>query len=102
LQKSYDKNIFKGLHYAAPPYLRLSIRHNTIVSLINESIEDFNSITAEPSRWLCFIGNNSYQEGQICGEKNDNYLNGRGQVAIILPGFQFANHNIDMEETQAN
>jgi methyl-accepting chemotaxis protein len=71
---------------------RLHFRHNQILSLMNESIEEFNSITATPSQRVCFTGNNSYQEGQVAADQIGRLMDGEGKMVVFLPMFSQANH----------
>lgn len=61
-------------------------------SLINDTISEFNTITAEPSKRICFTGNNSFQEGQIAGKKAIDLVGQTGKIAIQLPAFRDVNH----------
>lgn len=72
-----------------------SFLHNfyeQIVTLLNNSVEEFNAITSEPSKRICFSGNNSYSEGQIAGSATGKYMDGRGEIAILLPMYSQTNH----------
>ncbi len=76
------------------PLTELAYRLERIDQIIDSSIDAFNSVTNTPSKRICFVGNNAYDEGQLAGQSIGEFLKGKGQVAIILPSFSDANHNL--------
>ena len=61
-------------------------------ALIRESIEAFNGITNEPCLRLCYVGSDSYAEGQTVGNIIGHSLGGKGQAAVIAADLQSVNH----------
>jgi methyl-accepting chemotaxis protein len=73
---------------------RLSDTFNKIFSQIEDSMNDFNSITAVACERLFYVGADSYKEGKICGEVMGEVLNGKGKVAILLRSFNVTGANL--------
>ncbi len=61
-------------------------------TLVRESIDAFNGITNEPCLRLCYVGSDSYAEGQTVGKIVGNALGGKGRVAVIVGSLQSVNH----------
>ncbi len=51
---------------------------------LDDAIDCFGSITAEPCRRLFYIGSDSYAEGRACGEAASDLIKGKGCIAIAL------------------
>jgi methyl-accepting chemotaxis protein len=66
--------------------------YNEFTNIIDESFEDFGLITAEPCNRVCYVGTDSYLEGEKCGEIMAKELNGKGNVVIIISSI-FHNSN---------
>jgi methyl-accepting chemotaxis protein len=67
--------------------------YGKIRSQIQESIQDFNAITAIPCRRLCYVGADSFREGKRCAEVMGELLKGEGKVAILLGRFSSTGHS---------
>jgi methyl-accepting chemotaxis protein len=50
----------------------------------NETLESLRSVTAVPCKRLCYVGADSYREGEQCGMAMAELLGGKGQVAIFV------------------
>jgi methyl-accepting chemotaxis protein len=61
---------------------------------IRESVEDFNSITAEPCARLFYVGSDSFAEGRACGAALGDMLRGEGKVAIIAIDLRMVNQSL--------
>lgn len=59
----------------------VEVLNKTIVSLTNAAHE-FNAVTETPCNRLCYVGADSFLEGQRCGEVMGEALGGRGQVLV--------------------
>ena len=68
--------------------------YNHLYARVSESISDFNNITEIPCKRLCYVGADSYLEGEECGKIMGRLLNGRGEVAVFLKSFTKINHNL--------
>jgi methyl-accepting chemotaxis protein len=66
----------------------------SIAELLRESIDAFNGITNEPCMRLCYVGSDSYAEGQAVGEALGRLLGGRGSVAIFVADLHSVNHSL--------
>ena len=62
---------------------------NTIISSLHETAAEFNTVTDIVSKRLCYVGADSYLEGQKCGELMGSLLKGKGQVGIITSLFGY-------------
>jgi len=60
--------------------------------VLRESIEVLYGIRNGPCRRLCYVGSDSYAEGQIAGEALGRVLAGRGSVAIIVSNLYSVNY----------
>ncbi len=67
-------------------------RQIALEKAIDGCIADFNGITADPVKRLCFIGDDSYQEGCIAAREAIRILGGKGEAAILLTRFRDVNH----------
>ncbi|MBN1797686.1 MAG: substrate-binding domain-containing protein [Spirochaetales bacterium] len=83
-----------NLAVSVAPFLKrqYSTENKVQAELISNILSEINSITAVPSKRLCFTGNNSYQEGQIVGKHIAQALDGTGQILIIITMFTQVNH----------
>ncbi|MDM7925791.1 MAG: substrate-binding domain-containing protein [bacterium] len=62
------------------------IMNGMVQNLKNMSLE-FNSLTDVPCRRLCYVGADSFLEGQKCGEVMGEMLGGRGKIAVTTGSF---------------
>jgi len=67
-------------------------RQIALEKAIDNCIEDFNRITADPVKRFCFIGDDSYQEGCIAAREAIRILGGKGSAAVLLTRFRDVNH----------
>jgi methyl-accepting chemotaxis protein len=51
---------------------------------VKDTLESLKSITAVPCRRLCYVGADSYREGEQCGKAMAGLLGGSGDVAIFI------------------
>jgi methyl-accepting chemotaxis protein len=65
-----------------------------MASLVGECIESFNGITDEPCLRLCYVGSDSYAEGEAIGAAIGHLLGGSGSLAVITADFRSANHSL--------
>jgi len=84
-------------HVNPPASRSVTEEGGLIASLLETDIGDFNTITATPSRRICFTGANSYQEGKIAGKRIAELLQGKGSVACIIPYYIQVNHVMRMK-----
>jgi len=63
---------------------------NQIITNLHEVAAEFNLVTDKPCKRLCYVGGDSFLEGQRCGEFMGEILNGKGQVAIVTNVFGYA------------
>ena len=56
---------------------------NTLSAVMRQTATEFNTMTELPCRRLCYVGPDSYLEGQVCGETMGKALDGRGVVSVI-------------------
>jgi len=68
-----------------------------VEDILFSALEDFNSITAMPSKRLCFTGANSYEEGSTAGKEIGRLLNNSGKIVIIIPSHSQINHVLRMK-----
>jgi len=68
-----------------------------VEDILFSALEDFNSITAMPSKRLCFTGANSYEEGATAGKEIGRLLNNSGKMVIIIPSHSQINHVLRMK-----
>ena len=73
---------------------KLAVMFNAILSQMQESAREFNTVTDEPCQRLFYIGADAYLEGCACGEVMGQSLNGQGQVAIIIGAFSQTSHQL--------
>ncbi len=60
---------------------------NSISVTLSSTASEFNTMTETPCRRLCYIGADSFLEGEMCGEAMGRALDGRGEVAVVTsPG----------------
>ena len=74
--------------------VKLNEYYNKMLSQIQESIEDFNAVTALACKRLYYVGADSFREGKKCGEIMGEILNGKGKVAILLRSFLISGNNL--------
>jgi len=63
---------------------------NQIITNLHEVAAEFNLVTDKPCKRLCYVGGDSFLEGQRCGELMGEILNGKGQVAVVTNVFGYA------------
>ena len=73
---------------------KLAMMFNTVMSQMQESAKEFNTVTDEPCQRLFYVGADAYLEGRTCGEMMGSILNGQGQVAIIIGAFSQTSHQL--------
>ena len=64
---------------------------------LDAAISDFNSITAPPSKRICFTGCNSYEEGRVAGSQIERLLGGKGRVIGLIPSWGQVNHALRLK-----
>ena len=64
---------------------------------LKTAIEDFNGMTEVPPKRMCFVGANSWMEGQITGERIAALLAGKGKVLYLIPQYDQVNHVMRMK-----
>jgi methyl-accepting chemotaxis protein len=69
-------------------------QYQRIVEHLRESVNDINTLSAVPCNRLCYVGADSYREGEKCGAVMGELLDGRGTVAILLPSLTATNHTL--------
>jgi methyl-accepting chemotaxis protein len=75
-------------------FLRLAELSSGTAELLREGIESFNGITDEPCLRLCYVGSDSYAEGQAVGEFLGTLLRGSSSIAVITGDLHSANHSL--------
>lgn len=68
-----------------------------IEQLLLSCLDDFNSLTAVPLKRVCFVGANSYQEGQTAGKHIGEILSGKGKIVFLIPQYTQVNHVLRMK-----
>jgi len=63
---------------------------NEIVQSLGETAEELNKLTDTPCLRLCYVGGDTYLQGQRCGEMMGEAIGGRGTVAITTGSFSAA------------
>jgi methyl-accepting chemotaxis protein len=77
----------------SPEVDKLTSVFNMVITHLEESAKEFNSVTKEPCQRLFYVGADPYLEGRTCGEALGQALNGNGQVVIMIGSFgQTAHH----------
>ncbi|HDQ44151.1 MAG TPA: hypothetical protein ENN17_01465, partial [bacterium] len=61
---------------------------NRMIEQLQETAEEFNNLTETPCLRLCYVGADSFLEGQKCGDVLGEAVGGRGQIAISSGSFQ--------------
>jgi methyl-accepting chemotaxis protein len=64
---------------------------NDMVNHLDEMSDVFNALTDVPSKRLCYVGADSFREGQRCGEVMGELLGGKGQVAVATDNAKATN-----------
>jgi len=64
---------------------------------LRTAIEDFNGMTDVPPKRICFVGANSWMEGQAAGERIASMLGGKGKVLYLIPQYDQVNHVMRMK-----
>ena len=57
---------------------------NGLIENLQKSVQEFNAVTGIPCWRLCFVGADSFLEGNRCAEVMTEQLQGKGEVAIVL------------------
>jgi methyl-accepting chemotaxis protein len=68
-----------------------------IEEAVKAGMEDFNSITARPSKRICFSGCNSYEEGRVSGRQIKKLLEGKGRIVCLIPSHDQVNHALRLK-----
>ena len=68
------------------PYVSLL---NQIITKLHEVAVEFNLVTDIPCKRLCYVGADSFLEGQRCGELMGDILKGKGQIAIVISKYGY-------------
>lgn len=63
---------------------------NQIINNLHEVAAEFNLVTDVPCKRLCYVGQDSFIEGQRCGELMGEILGGKGQIAVLTNVFGYA------------
>ncbi len=72
----------------------LARQYHEVAAALTECINDFNSITSVPCRRICYVGADSFLEGEMCGEILGGLLNGEGKVAVLMHSYSRSAQNI--------
>ncbi|MBN2104246.1 substrate-binding domain-containing protein [bacterium] len=75
---------------------------NSLVINLQNSVKEFNSVTGIPCLRLCFVGADSFLEGNRCAEVMADTLNGKGEVAIVLGSFKHIGHDLRRKGLEAH
>ena len=67
---------------------------NRIIQQLKEVASEFNIVTDVPCKRLCYVGADSFLEGQKCGEYFGELLKGSGQIAIIISFFGYISQEL--------
>ena len=68
--------------------------YNTVLSQIQECIIEINNLTYVPCARICYVGADSFQEGEKCGSLMAKQIDGKGTVAILLASFNVTGQNL--------
>ena len=68
--------------------------YNTVLSQIQECISEINNLTYVSCARICYVGADSFQEGEKCGSLMAKLLNGKGTVAVLLSSFSVTGQNL--------
>jgi methyl-accepting chemotaxis protein len=69
-------------------------QYDRILEHLRESVQDLNTVTAVPCNRICYVGADSYREGEKCGAIMGELLGGTGSVAILTPSLTATNHKL--------
>lgn len=70
--------------------------HNHILKNIHECIKQLGNVTNKPCDRICYVGADSYHEGEKCGQVMGEILGGKGQVAILISNFMITSQAVRM------
>lgn len=84
-------------HLEAPVSGSRTTEAEALERLLLSCLDDFNSLTAVPLKRVCFVGANSYQEGQVAGEHIAKLLSGKGKIVFLIPQYTQVNHLLRMK-----
>ena len=83
-------NLTQRLHFSTQPLDATLGRHDQLARSLNDiltSLQDcarsYNWITDEPCNRLCYVGTDSFQEGQMAGQAMGDQTGGRGRVFVV-------------------
>ncbi len=91
IEKPVAAGVFTGVSGFLSP---LKDEFHRIHATIGECLDEFNAITYEPCRRICYVGTDNFLEGERCGELLGGLLQGKGEVAILLNSFDKVNHRL--------
>ncbi len=60
---------------------------NSVVTSLQETAREFNTVTEASCHRLCYVGADSFLEGRACAEAMGKALEGRGQVAVLTSDY---------------
>jgi methyl-accepting chemotaxis protein len=63
-------------------------QYNIMTTVVSEIINDYNSITSISCKRLCYVGADSFLEGEKCADILGSLINGSGKVAVLLNNLQ--------------
>lgn len=80
---------------AQPVHLATSAEATSLVTAFNTTItsvqlaaNQFNELSYEPLRRLCYVGPDYYLDGRVCGETLGQAVSGQGQVVLMMMSFE--------------
>jgi methyl-accepting chemotaxis protein len=62
----------------------LNLMVNNLIQNLHKSVREFNAVTGIPCWRLCFVGADSFLEGNRCAEVMVEQLQGKGEAGIVL------------------
>ncbi len=72
----------------------LIVQYDRIVEHLRECVRDLNTLSAVPCNRICYVGADSFREGERCGGIMGELVGGRGKVAILMPSYTTVNHSL--------
>ena len=67
---------------------------NKIISSVNDTYREYNSITDEPCKRLCFVGAGAYNNGIIAAKVLSRLIDKKGQVAVISGYLEYSGQRL--------
>ena len=72
----------------------LIVQYDRILEYLRECVRDLNTLSAVPCNRICYVGADSFREGEKCGAIMGELLGGKGTVAILMPSYSTVNHGL--------